>query len=219
MTNNSITAQYLCGLDAPSNPPPQGWDGDYDPITEACSNGAIYSTNTTLRLRANSHAVPGHYQVAASFQGQLNGQNAGHPVSLTYNFTVLPTASFTATPPTTFPAIPGISTWENNMVNFSAPVGTANADFWCTNNIDGNPWASLDNGNFSGLFDIPSSVYFEAWNYDGGRVYQQIADYDQYHQQQYKQTDPNEWQRCTELAMEPYNDMTIGTAAGFVAGA
>ena len=28
--------------------------------------------------------------------------------------------------------------------------------------------------------------------------------------------DPNEWQRCTELAMEPYKDMTIGTAAGFV---
>ena len=216
VTNNSITAQYLCGLDAPSNPPPQGWDGDYDPSTEACSNGAIYSTNTTLRLRANSHAVPGHYQVAASFQGQVNGQNAGHPVSLTYSFTVLPTASFTATPPTTFPAIPGISTWENNMVNFSAPVGTANADFWCTNNIDSNPWASLDNGNFTGLFDIPSSVYFEAWNYDGGRVYQQIADYDQYHQQQYKPTDPNEWQRCAELAMEPYKDMTIGTAGGFV---
>ena len=216
VTNNSITAQYLCGLDAPSNPPPQGWDGDYDPSTEACSNGAIYSTNTTLRLRANSHAVPGHYQVAASFQGQLNGQNAGHPVSVTYNFTVLPTASFTATPPTTFPAIPGISTWETNMVNFSAPVGTANADFWCTNNIDGNPWASLDNGNFSGLFDIPSSVYFEAWNYDGGRVYQQIADYDAHHQQQYKQTDPNEWQRCAELAMEPYKDMTIGTGGGFV---
>ena len=102
------------------------------------------------------------------------------------------------------------------MVNFSAPVGTANADFWCTNNTDSNPWASLDNGNFSGLFDIPSIVYFEAWNYDGGRVYQQIADYDQYHQQQYKQTDPTEWQRCTELAMEPYKDMTIGTGAGFV---
>ena len=216
VTNNSITAQYLCGLDAPSNPPPQGWDGDYDLTTEACSNGTIYSSNTTLRLRANSHAVPGHYQVAAKFQGQLNGQNAGNPVPLTYNFKVLPTASFTATPPTTFPAIPGLSTWENNMIDFSAPVGTANADFWCTNNIDGNPWWSLDNGNFSGEFDIPSSVYFEAWNYDGGRVYQQIADYDQYHQQQYKQTDPNEWQRCTELAMEPYKDMTIGTGGGFV---
>ncbi|MGO9302306.1 MAG: hypothetical protein ACLP3R_01205 [Candidatus Korobacteraceae bacterium] len=214
--DNSITAQFLCGLDAPSNPPPQGWDGDYDPTTEACSNGAIYSTNTTLRLRANSHAIPGHYHFTGSFQGQLNGQNSGNPTPATYNFTVLPTASFTATIPTTFPAIPGLSTWENNMVNFSAPTGTANADFWCTNNTDGNPWWSLDNGNFAGEFDIPSSVYFEAWNYDGGRVYQQILDYDAHHQKGYKQADPNEWQRCAELAMEPYKDMTIGTAGGFV---
>ena len=214
--DNSITAQYLCGLDAPSNPPPQGWDGDYT-STEACSNATVYSSNTTLRLRANSHAVPGHYQFTGSFQGQLNGQNAGNPVPIAYNFTVLPTASFTVTPPTSFPAIPGVSTWETNMVNFSGPANAANADFWCTNNIDTNPWWSLDNGNFSGGFDIPSSVYFEAWNYDGGRVYQQIADYDQHHQKEYKSTDPNEWERCAELAMEPYKDTTIGTAGGFVA--
>jgi hypothetical protein len=213
--DNSITAQYLCGLDAPSNPPPQGWDGNYT-SSGACSNAAVYSTNSTLRLRANSHAVPGHYQFAGEFQGQLGGHNAGNPVPVTYNFMVLPTASFTATPPTTFPVIPGRSTWENNMINFSAPAASSNADFWCTNVIDTNPWWSLDNGNFSGFFDIPSSIYFEAWNYDGGRVYQQIADYDQYILQQYKPTDPNEWQRCTELAMEPYKDMTIGTGAGFV---
>ena len=214
--DNSITAQYLCGLDAPSNPPPQGWDGDYNPSSEACSNAAVYSTNSTVRLRTNSHAVPGHYQFAASFQGQLGGRNAGNPVPVTYNFTVLPTASFTATPPTAFPAIPGIGTWETNMINFSAPTGTANADFWCTNVVDTNPWWSLDNGNFTGFFDVPSSIYFEAWNYDGGRVYQQIADYDHYILQEYKDTDPNEWERCTELAMEPYKDTTIGTGAGFV---
>ena len=52
------------------------------------------------------------------------------------------------------------------------------AEWWCTNNTDTNPWWSLDNGNFVGWFDIPSSIYFEAWNYDGGRIYQQIADYD-----------------------------------------
>jgi hypothetical protein len=27
VTDNSITAQYLCALNAPSNPPPPGWDG------------------------------------------------------------------------------------------------------------------------------------------------------------------------------------------------
>jgi len=215
VTDNSITAQFLCDLDAPSNPPPQGWDGDYNPNNEACSNGTLYTTNTTVRLRVNSQAVPGHYQFAANFQGELNGKYIGTLTPMTYNFTVLPTASFTATPPTTFPAIAGISTWEKNMVDFNAPPGSVNADFWCTNVTDTNPWPSLDNGNFSGWDDIPAGIYFEAWNYDGGRVYQQILDYDQHHQNQYKQTDPDEWHRCMELAMEPYKDTIIGTAGGF----
>lgn len=70
VTDNSITAQYLCDLDAPSNPPYQGWDGDYNPANEACSNGTLYTTNSTVRLRVNSQAVPGHYQFAANFQGR-----------------------------------------------------------------------------------------------------------------------------------------------------
>jgi len=216
VTNNSITAQYLCDLGMPSNPPPQGWDGDYNPNNQACSNGTLYTINTTVRLRVNSQAVPGHYQFAANFQGQLNGQNSGTGTPMTYNFTVLPTASFTATPPTTFPAIAGISTWEQNMVDFNAPAGSTNADFWCTNVADTNPWPSLDNGNFTGWDDIPAGIYFEAWNYDGGRVYQQVLDYDQYHQKQYKSTDPYEWHRCMELAAEPYKDTIIGTAGGVV---
>ena len=215
VTDNSITAQYLCDLDAPSNPPPQNWDGNYNPQTEACYNGTLYSSNTTLRLRVNSQAVPGHYQFAGTFQGQLNGMDSGNSTAVTYNFTVLPTASFTPTPPSSFPAIPALSTWQNNMVNFHAPAQSANADFWCTNTIDTNPWWSLDNGNFSGHFDLPVGWYFEAWNYDGGRVYQQVSDYDQYIIQQYKSTDPDEWHRCIELAMEPYKDTDLGTGGAF----
>ncbi len=210
VTNNSVTTQYLCGLDAISNPPPQGWDGDYF-SDEACSNATVYSSNSTLRIRANSQAVPGHYKFTGSFQGELNGQNAGNPVNITYNFTILPTASFTATPPSSFPAIPGRSTWESNMVNTTA--GDSSAEFWCTNISDTNPWWSLDNGNFSGDFDIPASIYFEAWNYDGGRVYQQVGDYQYY----VLATDNRaHWDRCASLAMEPYKDDTIGTKAGFV---
>jgi len=216
VTNGSITTQYLCDLDAPSNPPPLGWDGDYDLANEACYNATLYSTNSTIRLRVNSQAVPGHYQFFANFQGQLGGTDAGSAVPITYNFTVLPTASFTPTPPTTFPAIPGLSTWQNNMINFNAPAGSDNADFWCTNVTDTDPWWSLDNGNFSGYFDIPDNVYFEAWNYDGGRVYQQVYDWDQEVLGGiYKTNDPDEWQRCTELAMEPYKDTDIGTQGGF----
>jgi len=158
VTNNSITAQYLCDLDAPWNPPPQGWDGDYNSSNEACSNGTLYTTNSTMRLRVNSQAVPGHYQFTAQFQGMLNGLNTGNATPMTYNFTVLPTASFTATPPTTFPTIAGISTWQNNMVKWNAPSGTDDADFWCTNVTDTDPWWSLDNGNFSGWMDIPAGI-------------------------------------------------------------
>jgi hypothetical protein len=216
VTDNSITAQYLCDLGAPSNPPPQGWDGDYNPSNEGCYHAALYSSNTMVRLRANSHAVPGHYQFTGSFQGQLNGSNAGNPVAITYNFNVLPTASFTATPPSNFPTIPGLSTWQSNMVNWNAPAGSANADFWCTNNTDTNPWFSLDNGNFSGYFDIPYENYFQAWNYDGGRIYQQVLDYDYWVLGDQNQNHLAEWPRCAELAMEPYKDETIGTVGGFV---
>ena len=217
VTDNSVTAQYLCDLLAPSNPPPSNWDGDYYP-NNTCYNGTLYSNNSTARLRVNSQAVPGHYQFTANFQAQdLNGNNQGNPVNLAYNFTVLPTASFTATPPANFPPIPGLSTWQTNMVN--PTPNYASGEYWCTNNNDVDPWFSLDNGNFSGYFDLPSGIYFEAWNYDGGRVYQQIADYDYYVQGMpgYLQDSVREhWKRCAELAMEPYKDMTIGTQAGFV---
>jgi len=215
VTDNSITAQYLCDLDSPSNPPPHNWDGDYN-SSELCYNGTLFNINATLRLRVNSQAVPGHYQFTGSFQAQLNDLNAGNPANVTYNFTVLPTASFTATPPTNFPTIAGITTWQNNMVNWNAPANSANADFWCTNVTDTNPWFSLENGNFSGYQDVPAGYYFEAWNYDGGRVYQQVSDYDIGVFNDQNQSHLTEWQNCAELVLEPYGDTAVGTKSGFV---
>lgn len=216
VSDGSITVHYECGFNMPSNPPPSDWDGSYS-ATETCFNGTIYSTNTTLRLRVNSQAVPGHYQFTGIFQAMYAGVNYGDPVPVTYNFTVLPTATFTATAPTSFPAIPNISNWKSNMVSSFA----RSAEFWCTNNTDTNPWWSLDNGNFTGHFDLPSSNYFEAWNYDGGRVYQQVADYSYntqglpdrgYHNDQQR----DHWKRCAQLAMDPYRNMLPGTLGGFV---
>ena len=223
VTDNSITAQYLCGLNAPSNPPPAGWDGSYNPSNKSCSNGTIYSINTTLRLRVNSQAVPGHYQFTARFQAQYGG-NYGNPVAVAYNFMVLPTASFTPTPPSSFPAIAGLATWQSNMVSptpYPGHGGTPyrSAEWWCTNNTDTNPWWSLDNGNFIGYFDLPSSIYFEAWNYDGGRIYQQISDYDYNVLGMPGYLDPSHrdhWKRCAELALEPYKDTAIATKGGFI---
>jgi hypothetical protein len=214
VTDNSITTQLLCGYDAPSNPPPAGWDGSYNPAGQDCSNGTLYSINEALRIRVNSQAVPAQYQFTGQFQADYGGTDYGTPVPITYNFTVLPTASFVATPPSTFPTIPNLAAWQNNMQNENPYQGTGlpyrSAAYWCTNNNDTNPWWSLDNGNFQGYFDIPSSNYFEGWNYDGGRVYQQILDYTA------GQGYSTQWQRCAELAMEPYKDTLIATEASFV---
>jgi hypothetical protein len=224
VTNNSITVQYLCYIDAPSNPPPPGWDGDYDPTYKSCYNGTIWSTPTMSRLRVNSRATPGRYQFTATFRAQYGGVYYGNPVPVTYNFTVLPTASFKPTPPASFPEIAGLMTWQSNMVNpipYSGSGGTPyrSAEWWCTNNTDTNPWWSLDNGNFTGYFDLPSSIYFEAWNYDGGRVYQQIADYD-YNvlgmPGHLDRSHRDHWKRCAELALRPYKDTAIATKGGFV---
>ena len=223
-TDNSITAQYLCGLNSPSNPPPLGWDGNYNPATKSCSNGTVWSIPTAFRLRVNSQAVPGYYQFTARFQAHYGGVYYGNPVAVIYNFMVLPTASFTPSPPRSFPAIAGLATWQSNMTNPTPYPGSGgtpyrSAEWWCTNNTDTNPWSSLDNGNFIGYFDLPSSIYFEAWNYDGGRVYQQIADYDYtvlgmpgYQNRSHR----DHWKRCAELALEPYKDTALATKGGFV---
>ncbi len=216
VTDNSITAQYLCDLDAPSNPPPAGWDGDYNPANEACSNGTLYTTNSTVRLRVNSQAVPGHYQFAANFQGQLNGAIPGqcHRHDLQFHGACQP-RPLRQPLPLRFPpfpvAPPGKITWSTGTLL----AGSDNADFWCTNVTDTNPWPSLDNGNFAGWMDIPAGIYFEAWNYDGGRVYQQVLDYDWNILNYHNTNDPPIWQRCGQLAMEPYKDTDIGTAGGF----
>ena len=224
VTDNSVTAQYLCNLGAPSNPPPPGWDGAYNLTNNSCYNATLYSTNTTLRLRVNSRAVPAHYQATARFQAQYGGVNYGNPVAVTYNFMVLPKASFTPTPPGSFPEIAGLATWQSNMVNptpYPGHGGTPyrSGEFWCTDNKKINPWWSLDNGNFAGYFDLPSSIFFEAWNYDGGRVYQQISDYDYnvlgmpgYQNPAHR----DHWKRCTELALEPYKDTALATKGGFI---
>jgi hypothetical protein len=224
VTDTSITAQYLCGYDTPSNPPPAGWDGVYNPSSKTCYNGTVYSRPTMVRLRANSRTVPGHYQFTARFQGQYGGVYYGNPVAVAYSFMVLPTASFTSTPPSSFSEIAGLATWQSNMANptpYSGRGGTPyrSAEWWCTDNTDTNPWWSLDNGNFVGYFDLPSSIYFEAWNYDGGRVYQQIADYDYNVLGMPGYQNParrDHWKRCAQLAMGPYKDTVIATKGGFI---
>ena len=223
---STITAVHLCGLKAPSNTPPAGWDGNY--YTSGNTVGICYNSNsaswgTYVRLRVSSAASPGPYQFNATFQAT----NGGSPVHVTWNFTVLPTASFVATPPANSPPIAGLATWQSNMVNptpYSGSGGTpyTSAEWWCTNNQQKKPWWSIDNADFTGNFDVAygySSTYFRAFNYDGGRVYQQIADYD-YNtpgMPGYQDTSHRDhWKRCAQEVMDPYKNAWVATQGGII---
>lgn len=224
---STITPVHLCGLKAHSNPPPPGWDGNY------FSNGLCYNSNAAswgsyLRLRVSANAVPGQYQFTATFQAKsASGAAQGAAVPVTWNFTVLPTASFIPTPPTNFPQISALATWQSNMANPVPYVGKGgtpyrSAEWWCTNNQQTNPWWSIDNADFSGYFDTSYgyySSYFRAFNYDGGRVYQQIADYDYNTAGMPGYQNPSHrdhWKRCAQAVMDPYKNDLIASQGALI---
>jgi hypothetical protein len=221
---STITPVHLCDLRAPSNPPPQGWDGTYYTTGSSaglCWNANAISWGTYLRLRVSSSAAPGQYQFSATFQVTGSGQQ----IPVTWNFTVLPTASFIPTPPANSPQLGALATWQSNMVNatpYSGSGGTPyrSAEWWCTNNQQTNPWWSLDNADFSGHFDVSysySSSYFRSFNYDGGRVYEQIADYDYATPGMPGYQDPTErdhWKRCAQMVLDPFKNAWVATRGG-----
>src|SRR3974390_289485 len=219
---STITPIHLCGLGAPSNPPPQGWDGNY--YTDGyCWNANAASGGTYLRLRVSANAIPGTYRFTATFQAG----NGGAPVPMTWDFTVLPTASFAPSPPASSPPISALAAWQSNMVNpipYSGSGGTPyrSGEWWCTNNQQMTPNRSIDNADFSGYFDISysySSNYFRPFNYDGGRVYLQIADYDYNTPGMPGYQDPNHrdhWKRCAQAILDPYKNAWVATQGGII---
>jgi hypothetical protein len=214
-TVSTITPVHLCGLKAPSNPVPVGWDGNIA-INGLCYNANSISWGTYVRLRVSSAAVPGQYTFKATFQA------GGTLVVVSWTFTVLPTATFSPTPPSSSPQLSGLATWQSNMVNpnpYSGSGGTpyASAEWWCSNNQQTNPWWSIDNANFLGHFDTNynwGSSYFRSFNYDGGRVYQQIADYDYNTPGMPGYQDPTaraHWNRCAQEIMDPFKNDWIAS--------
>ena len=91
------------------------------------------------------------------------------------------------------------------------------AEWWCTNNQQVYPWWSIDNADFTGHFATNygwGSSFFRAFNYDGGRVYQQIADYDYHTPGMPGYQDPAaraHWNRCAQVVMDPYKNNFIAT--------
>jgi hypothetical protein len=219
---STITPIHLCSLRSQYMPPPQGWDGTY--YTDGkCYNDNAASWGSSVRLRVSANAVPGQYRFTATFKATIGG----NPVPVTWNFTVLPTASFIPTPPSSSPQISALPTWQSNMVNpvpYPGSGGTPyrSAEWWCSNNQQTAPWWSIDNADFTGHFDASysyNSNYFRSFNYDGGRVYQQIADYDYNTIGMPGYQDPahrDHWKRCAQAVLDPFKNALIATHGGII---
>ena len=117
-----------------------------------------------------------------------------------YNVTVTlsPPATFTATPPNSFPPIPNLSAWETQM--------TTLGDKWCN---------YRDNQNNAGKFLTAFGWYADAWNYDGGRVFQQIDSYTADH----GAANHDHWQHCALILLDPYRQFILNYNAALQAPA
>ncbi len=139
----------------------------------------------TVRLRTSPTTVRGNYAVTITLQD--NGQD----VSTTYYFTVLPAP---IVPPVrkVYPEpISGIDAWESNM--------TMLGHKYC----DSNNKASRDSLNAAGSFLTSWASESDAWYYDGGRVYQQIASY----------TNDTSWNHCALTILDPYRQWILANKA------
>jgi hypothetical protein len=213
------------------NPPP-GWDGKIYKITTGPQIGKEYvwgfaqanwstaaqmnGDHGAIRVRVPSNATPGDYTLHTTLQTYLdNGATipVGPLIYFNWPFTAYPPAQFTATPPNTFPPIPTLSTWQNTMVSNSIGGG----EYWCSGIAAVVPVASLEYGNFLGpIFDLVGTfnAYSQpdatkAYNYDGGKVYMQIADYNYNTPGMPGYHDPVQkahYQHCAQMVLYPYEN-------------
>ncbi len=169
-----------------------------------------------VRVRVPDDAQPGNYTAIVTLQ-EFQDEGAtiplGPPNVLNWQFRVYPPASFVATPPTNFPEIPGLKIWQARMESARSGGG----EYWCTRTSSNAAVQSLEYGTFlgpayslEGSFDANSSPdASRQYNYDGGRVYLQIADYTfntqgmlGYHDPFYKA----HWEHCAQMVLYPYDN-------------
>jgi hypothetical protein len=213
------------------NPGP-GWDGRIYKLTSGPNAGKEYvwgaaqanwvtatqmnGDQGAIRVRVPSSAVPGDYMLSVVIHMYNDGGGTipvGPPIHFNWPFRVYPPAQFTATPPTTFPPIPALNLWEAFME--SAAIG--GGAYWCVGTQATTPVASLEYGTFLGpsyalvgSFDANSTPSaLQQYNYDGGRIYLQIADYSYntfgmlgYHDPAIKAY----WEHCAQLVLYPYDN-------------
>jgi hypothetical protein len=140
----------------------------------------------TVRLRTSSLTTPGRYSVTVTLQD--NGQD----LASTYFFTVLPAPTPLMVRSTYAPPIPGKDLWESYMLQ----LGHKYCD-------DRNYSASRDSLNAAGNFLTGWGWQGDAWFYDGGRVYQQLASY----------TNDPKWNHCALTILDPYRQWILNNNA------
>lgn len=136
----------------------------------------------TVRLRTSAKTVSGNYSATVTLQD--NGQD----VSTTYNFTVLPAAGAPSAHSAYAPPIPGRDKWESYMTQLGHK--------YCDSKTY---QSSRDSLNAAGNFLTGWGWEGDAWYYDGGRVYQQIASY----------TNDPSWNHCALTILDPYRQWQI----------
>ncbi len=150
-----------------------------------CYNGNNNVRDFSIRLRTSPSTLPGMYQVKITLVS--NGQE----MPATYLFSVLARPASEPGGASSYPPVPGLSTWETQMV----ALGHKWCDYRDTQNVAGN---FVDNWGWTG----------DAWFYDGGRVFQEIDDYtaNVLHQ-------PNHayWQHCASTLVDPYAQYQVAT--------
>lgn len=156
-----------------------------------CNNGNNNASNLTFRLRTQPNTTPGKYSV--TFTVETNGQQQ----TATYQFTVLPAPTAPSRPQLTITKIPGLSTWEKQMVELG--------DKWC---------AYRDQQNAAGNFVDNWGWTGDAWFYDGGRVFESIDSYTA----AAGHANHSHWQHCALTILAPYANYQIannGAMAGY----
>jgi hypothetical protein len=139
-----------------------------------------------VRLRTSAQTSPGRYGVTVVLQE--NGQE----VATSYYFAVMAPPTAPVMRGSYGPPIPGKDVWESYMVQ----LGHKYCD-------DRNYAGSRDSRNAAGNFLVGWGWQGDAWFYDGGRVYQQLASY----------TRETVWNHCALTILDPYRQWILANNA------
>jgi len=188
---DSISVHFSCTWSNPS-----GSDANEQSPDRARGMGVCHNLNNnihdlTFRLRTRPDTAPGRY--AVTFTLETNGQSK----TGTYEFTVLPVATAPSHQQLSQKSIPGLGTWEKQMVELGLK--------WCAYRDQQNAAGNfVDNWGWSG----------DDWFYDGGRVFENIDSYTAAAGRPHR----DYWQHCALSLLDPYANWQIangGNMQGF----